>query len=198
VCPDSLREPGFFDAATQGLHAQAGQPGLAGRARTRAAQRPPRRPAAVKKPSASTRGSAASTRFLDLDSGSSRRTCSANSKYLRPRARPGSFPEHATAATSASSTTVPCSGRSAPCVTAVASRTPMLAGRLVITPANTDGSADRLPGARVAASCTPPSNLVQNQDDQVFAHYAVTVDGVLGSDVTALGLFATAVWRPRI
>jgi hypothetical protein len=41
------------------------------------------------------------------------------------------------------------------------------------TPANHNYPADRLPGARVAASCKPPSNLVQNQDDRVFAHYGM-------------------------
>jgi hypothetical protein len=41
------------------------------------------------------------------------------------------------------------------------------------TPANHNYPAARFPEARVAASCTPPSNLVENQDDRVFAHYGV-------------------------
>jgi hypothetical protein len=65
------------------------------------------------------------------------------------------------AATAASSTTAPCPNLSTPCVTMVVS-----------TPANHNYPADRLPGARVAASCTLSLNLVKNQGVRVFAHYA--------------------------
>jgi hypothetical protein len=42
---------------------------------------------------------------------------------------------------------------------------------VLATPANHNCPADHLPEARVAASCTPPSDPLQNQDDRVFAHY---------------------------
>jgi hypothetical protein len=66
----------------------------------------------------------------------------------------------------------PCPDLSTPCVTAMLS-----------TRANHNYPADRLPEARVATSCTPPSNLVQNQDDRVFAHYGEEATG--GGDRSA-------------
>lgn len=70
--------------------------------------------------------------------------------------------DHATAAAAASATMVPCSVLSTPCVTVVLS-----------TPANHNYPADRLPGARAAASCTLPSNPVQNHDGRACAHYGL-------------------------
>jgi hypothetical protein len=74
--------------------------------------------------------------------------------------------DRAAAATAASSTAAPCPGLSTHCITVVLS-----------TLANHNYPADRLQGARVAALCTPPSNLMQNQDVQVFAHYAINTTG---------------------
>jgi hypothetical protein len=64
--------------------------------------------------------------------------------------------DRAAAATAASSTAAPCPDLSTPFVTVVLS-----------TPANHNYPAARFPEARVAASCMPPSNLMQNQDDRV-------------------------------
>src|SRR5688572_6015436 len=48
--------------------------------------------------------------------------------------------------------------------------------RVLSTPANHNHPADRLPGARVAASCRSSLNLLENQGDRVFAHYAVMLE----------------------
>jgi hypothetical protein len=63
--------------------------------------------------------------------------------------------DRAAAATAASSTTAPCPYLSTHCVAVMLS-----------TPANHNHPVDRLPGARVAASCTSSLNLLENQGDR--------------------------------
>ena len=81
----------------------------------------------------------------------------------------GSISRAPPAEVAASSTKQPRSGRSTHCATA---------GTRLANPPTTNWPGRSPVGNALGASCSPSSNLAQNQDDRVFAHYGIDLTGL--------------------